>query len=198
MFGLVARLCEIQVVRQDVFLIGGSQANLHVEFAPSFLRDSEWRVFECCCLTRCVSASIRRPQQISSFCLTTTRWKRRTLNRPVPETRMQRVCHLVKDVRRHLLAMFVDEVDLNRPRSQRESFNAGVLVSRVSKSKRQYPHQTQKAEPPARFIKACKKRKRVATTRPCACCALCSDNHEVYRKAWRDGSLSRGSDSRGV
>jgi hypothetical protein len=28
MFGLVARLCEIQVMRQEVFLVGGSQANL--------------------------------------------------------------------------------------------------------------------------------------------------------------------------
>lgn len=46
MFGLVARLCEIQVVREEVFLIGGSQANLQVEFTPSFLRDSEWRVLE--------------------------------------------------------------------------------------------------------------------------------------------------------
>jgi hypothetical protein len=48
MFGLVARLCEIQVVRQEVFLIGGSQANLQVEFTPSFLGDSEWRVLESC------------------------------------------------------------------------------------------------------------------------------------------------------
>lgn len=58
MFGLVARLCEIQVVREEVFLIGGSETNLQVEFTPSFLRDSEWGVLESCCLTRCVSVSI--------------------------------------------------------------------------------------------------------------------------------------------
>jgi hypothetical protein len=149
--------------------------------------------------------AVRVSLDSSSFFLMTTRiqtawlkWKRRTLNRPVPETRMQRVCHLVEDVRRDLLAMFVDKVDLDRPRSQRESFNAGVLVSGVSKSKRQHPHQTQTAEPPARFIKARRKRKRVATTQSCACCALLFRRHEVYRKAWRDGWLSRGSDSRGV
>lgn len=48
MFGLVARLCEIQVVREEVFLIGGSETNLQVEFTPSFFRDSEWGVLESC------------------------------------------------------------------------------------------------------------------------------------------------------
>lgn len=42
---------------------------------------------------------------------------------------MQGVCHLIEDVGGNQLPMLVDLVDLNRPRSERESFDAGVAVS---------------------------------------------------------------------
>lgn len=42
---------------------------------------------------------------------------------------MQGVCHLVEDVGGNQLPMLVDLVDLDRPRSERESFDAGVAVS---------------------------------------------------------------------
>lgn len=42
---------------------------------------------------------------------------------------MQGVRHLVKGVGRDILPVLVDLVDLNRPRSERESFDAGVAVS---------------------------------------------------------------------
>lgn len=48
MLGLVARLREIEIVRDVVILLGG-EGDLHVEFTPSFFRDTERRVLEGCC-----------------------------------------------------------------------------------------------------------------------------------------------------
>lgn len=44
---------------------------------------------------------------------------------------MQAVGHLVEEVRGDLLPMFVDQVDFNRPRSQREALDFGVDVSAI-------------------------------------------------------------------
>ena len=53
------------------------------------------------------------------------------MSRPIPKTRMKVICHLIKDIRRHLLAMIIDEINLNRPRPKREPFNTGILVSAI-------------------------------------------------------------------
>lgn len=53
---------------------------------------------------------------------------KRTLNRSLPETWVKRVRHLVENIRRHLLAMFVEEVDLDGPRTEGEALHAGILV----------------------------------------------------------------------
>lgn len=54
--------------------------------------------------------------------------ERQTLLVPIAETRMQRVRDLIEDIRGHLLAVFIEQINLDRPRSQREPFNARVFV----------------------------------------------------------------------
>lgn len=53
MLGLVARLGKVEIVRYGMFLVAGSQADLHVELTPSFLCDPERRVLEGCCREFC-------------------------------------------------------------------------------------------------------------------------------------------------
>lgn len=52
----------------------------------------------------------------------------RTLLVSVTKTGVQRVRNLIEDVCRHLLAVLIEQVDLNRPRSERKPFNARIFV----------------------------------------------------------------------
>lgn len=48
MLRFVTWLGKVEIVRNKVFLVGGSEANLHVELTPSLFRDSERGVLEDC------------------------------------------------------------------------------------------------------------------------------------------------------
>lgn len=52
-----------------------------------------------------------------------------TLDRTISETGVQTVNDLVKDSRRHLFALLVDQVDLDRPRALRETLDLRWLVT---------------------------------------------------------------------
>ena len=48
MFGLVAVLRKVEIVRHKVIFVGSRQGNLHIEFTPSFLLDPERGGFDHC------------------------------------------------------------------------------------------------------------------------------------------------------
>lgn len=55
--------------------------------------------------------------------------RKHTLDSTISETGVQTVDGLVKDSRRHLFALLVDQVDLDRPRALREALDLGWLVT---------------------------------------------------------------------
>lgn len=119
MLRFILRRCEIQVMGDIMILIGSAELDLHVEFSPSLFLDSKRWVVECFFSSSALRFS----------CLSFHPPNIHTLNGPIPKTRMQRVRHLVEYIGRNLLPSIIKQINLNRPWSERESFNAGIFVT---------------------------------------------------------------------
>lgn len=141
MFRLVAIRLEVQIVSDDMVLIR-VECDLHVEFTPSFLGDSEWGVLESCTSPLILASLVGREEMTDSqqhgkdmptksIRQMLTKGPSHTLNSSIAETRVQSICDLVKHIRWDLLSMLVQEVNLNGPGTERKPLHTGILVAAI-------------------------------------------------------------------
>lgn len=145
MIAFIALLSKVQIMCDFVRFVGrGCEFDFHVKLTPTFLLNAERRLFQDCLyldcivsisrmvsnqITACLDLRLRQCVSLSQATHSESQESDHTLSGTSTKTRVQMESDLVESICSNQRAILVHEPDFDVPRSLRETFNLGWLVS---------------------------------------------------------------------